>query len=91
MSTFRFHVLSMDISFVSAFRPPGCQHHSTDHKEARSPNQHSSCLCFQACVRATSSKKFAPKSQKIVILDSKELYMSDEITKISIEDVFKEI
>ena len=39
----------------------------------------------------TSSKKFAPKSQKIVILDSKELYMSDEITKISIEDVFKEI
>ena len=36
----------------------------------------------------TNSKKFSPKIKNIKILDSKEIYNTDDITKITIEDVF---
>ena len=36
----------------------------------------------------TSSKKFSPKRDNVKILDSKNLYNSNDITKISVEDVF---
>ena len=37
----------------------------------------------------TNSKKFAPTHNKVVILDSKELYNSNDISRITIEDVLK--
>ena len=37
----------------------------------------------------TNSKKFAPKIKNIKILDSKILYNSKDISKITIDDVFK--
>ena len=39
----------------------------------------------------TNSDKFAPKKQNVVILDSKKLYNSNEISKITETDVLKEI
>ena len=38
----------------------------------------------------TNSKKFAPKNKDIIVLDSKEIYKSEDITKISVGDVLKE-
>ena len=37
----------------------------------------------------TSSKKFAPDYKVNKILDSKEIYKSNDITKITVLDVFK--
>ena len=37
----------------------------------------------------TNSKKFAPSQKNINILDSKELYSTEDITKIKTEDVLK--
>ena len=39
----------------------------------------------------TNSKKFAPDNKNVKILDSKEIYKSDDISKIGIEDVLKHI
>jgi hypothetical protein len=35
----------------------------------------------------TNSEKFAPKRSNILILDSKEMYNSEDINKITVEDV----
>jgi hypothetical protein len=37
----------------------------------------------------TNSEKFTPKIEKINILDSKSIYNSDDIAKITEEDVLK--
>ena len=37
----------------------------------------------------TDSKKFAPKINSIQILDSKTMYKSNDINKITVHDVFK--
>ena len=37
----------------------------------------------------TNSKKFAPKHDNVKILDSKKIYNSTDINKLSIEDVLK--
>ena len=39
----------------------------------------------------TNSKKFAPNKKEVTVIDSKTVYKSDDISKISIEDVFKNI
>ncbi len=39
----------------------------------------------------TSSEKFAPKKNNVIILDSKKLYNTNDISKISVEDVLKYI
>ena len=39
----------------------------------------------------TNSKKFAPDNNNVKILDSKEMYKSEDISKIGIEDVLKHI
>ena len=39
----------------------------------------------------TNSKKFAPKNENIIILDSKHIYKSPDISKIGIEDVLRYI
>ena len=39
----------------------------------------------------TNSDKFAPKKQNVIILDSKKLYDSDDISKISENDVLRKI
>tara|TARA_Y100000590_G_scaffold398888_1_gene481634 strand:+ start:43 stop:1017 length:975 start_codon:yes stop_codon:yes gene_type:complete len=39
----------------------------------------------------TSSEKFAPKKDNVIILDSKKLYNTDDISKISVENVLKYI
>jgi len=39
----------------------------------------------------TNSKKFAPKQNNIIILDSKKLYNTEDISKITVEDVLKYI
>ena len=39
----------------------------------------------------TNSKKFAPKQNNITILDSKKLYNTEDISKITVEDVLKYI
>ena len=39
----------------------------------------------------TSSEKFAPKKNNVIILDSKKLYNTNDISKISVEDVIKYI
>ena len=39
----------------------------------------------------TNSDKFAPKKQNVIILDSKKLYDSDDISKITETDVLREI
>ena len=36
----------------------------------------------------TNSRKFSPKRDNVKVLDSKELYKTDDISKISIEDIF---
>ena len=37
----------------------------------------------------TNSKKFAPKNKNVTILDSKEIYKSNDISKIGVEDVMR--
>ena len=37
----------------------------------------------------TSSKKFAPDYEKAIVLDSKELYRTSDVTKITVEDVLQ--
>ena len=39
----------------------------------------------------TNSEKFAPNYKKVIILDSKKLYNSDDISQIKIEDVQKHL
>ena len=39
----------------------------------------------------TNSKKFSPAGENIVILDSKDIYKSDDISKITVEDVLRDI
>ena len=39
----------------------------------------------------TNSEKFAPSNKNVIILDSKKLYNSTDISKIKIEDVMKYI
>ena len=39
----------------------------------------------------TNSDKFAPKKRNVVILDSKKLYDSNDISKITETDVLREI
>ena len=39
----------------------------------------------------TNSKKFSPKNKNIIVLDSKDIYKSEDITKISVEDILKEL
>ena len=39
----------------------------------------------------TNSNKFAPKNQNIVVLDSKQIYKSSDISKIGVEDVLRHI
>ena len=39
----------------------------------------------------TNSKKFAPTHDGVKVLDSKKIYKSNDINKISVEDVFKHI
>ena len=39
----------------------------------------------------TNSEKFAPKKNNVIILDSKKLYNSNDISKITVEDVLKHI
>ncbi len=39
----------------------------------------------------TSSEKFAPKKDHVIILDSKKLYNSNDISKITLEDILKHI
>ena len=39
----------------------------------------------------TNSKKFAPKNNFTTILDSKEMYNSNDIDSISVDDVFSKI
>ena len=36
----------------------------------------------------TNSKKFSPKEKNVKILDSKNLYKTNDISKITVEDVF---
>ena len=36
----------------------------------------------------TNSKKFSPKVKNIKILDSKDIYKSSDISKITVDDVF---
>ena len=37
----------------------------------------------------TNAKKFAPKKSNVTILDSKKMYASTDINKITVEDVLK--
>jgi len=37
----------------------------------------------------TNYKKFAPKNKNVIIIDSKEIYKSDDISKIGVEDVMR--
>ena len=37
----------------------------------------------------TNSKKFAPKNKNVTIIDSKEIYKSNDISKIGVEDVMR--
>ena len=37
----------------------------------------------------TNAEKFAPKNENVIILDSKKLYNSKDINKITLEDVLK--
>ena len=39
----------------------------------------------------TKPEKFAPKKDKIIILDSKKLYKNSDIAKITVDDVIKHI
>ena len=39
----------------------------------------------------TKPEKFAPKKDKIIILDSKKLYKNSDISKITVDDVIKHI
>ena len=39
----------------------------------------------------TNSEKFAPSKKNVIILDSKKIYKSDDISKIKTEDVLKYI
>ena len=39
----------------------------------------------------TNSEKFAPNKKNIIIIDSKKIYKSNDITKITTEDVLKYI
>ena len=39
----------------------------------------------------TNSEKFAPNKKNIIIIDSKKIYKSDDISKITTEDVLKYI
>ena len=39
----------------------------------------------------TNSEKFAPNTKNIIIIDSKKIYKSDDISKITTEDVLKYI
>ena len=39
----------------------------------------------------TNSEKFAPNTKNIIIIDSKKIYKSDDISKIKTEDVLKYI
>ena len=39
----------------------------------------------------TKPEKFAPDKDKIIILDSKKLYKTNDISKITVEDVIKHI
>ena len=39
----------------------------------------------------TNSKKFAPRGSNITIIDSKEIYKSEDVNKITVQDVIKKI
>ena len=39
----------------------------------------------------TNSEKFAPERDNVIILDSKKLYNSNDISKINVADVLKHI
>ena len=39
----------------------------------------------------TNSDKFAPKRDNVIILDSKKLYNTSDISKISVDDVLKHL
>ena len=39
----------------------------------------------------TNSKKFAPKDKLVKILDTKQMFASEDINKISVSDVFNKV
>ena len=41
--------------------------------------------------KKTNSEKFAPKRDNVIILDSKKLYNTSDISKISVDDVLKHL